>query len=537
MAYAIKTTNGSALTTIADGTVNVDSSSLTLIGKNYAGYGAFFNENFVKLLENFSNTTAPSSALTGQLWYDSNSQILKVYNEALGGVWKPISSTATGVTAPIGPVTGDLWWDTANAQLKVNNENEWVTIGPVYSSTAGTSGAQVETILDSAGGAHVVVKFYVANDVVGIISKDAAFTPQTAIPGFSTIKPGMNIASDSAIAGSQYTGSVSNAITVGGILPSQFLRNDQDASTNYTISAAGGLEAGSDLALATVSGAGEITNPTLNSDINLYVNKAGVSTKALALDGTTGAVTVDNAIYTNSNNTANIGTSTNKFNSIYATNFIGTAFTSTTRTAGDNSTNIATTAFVGTAITNATGSLGTMSTQNSNNVNITGGSILATTQPPGTSNTTVATTAFVQTAIPAGCVSYFAGPTAPSGWLECNGVAVSRTTYAALFAAIGGYYGIGNGSTTFNLPDARGEFIRGWDHGRGVDPGRALATFQAGTQIQSTIYQGAFIQYNNGDSFTAGAAVSRGGVAGYSSPQNLFTTRPRNIAMMVCIKT
>lgn len=80
--------------------------------------------------------------------------------------------------------------------------------------------------------------------------------------------------------------------------------------------------------------------------------------------------------------------------------------------------------------------------------------------------------------IPAGVVVSWARNAAPSGWLECSGAAVSRTTYAALFSVIGTTWGAGNGSTTFNLPNLRGEFVRGWDNGRGVDNGRAFASAQ-----------------------------------------------------------
>ena len=81
--------------------------------------------------------------------------------------------------------------------------------------------------------------------------------------------------------------------------------------------------------------------------------------------------------------------------------------------------------------------------------------------------------------VPSGAVLYFAGRTAPAGWLKANGAAVSRTAYAALFAAIGTTYGAGDGRSTFNLPDLRGEFLRGWDDGRGVDVGRVFGSAQA----------------------------------------------------------
>ena len=82
--------------------------------------------------------------------------------------------------------------------------------------------------------------------------------------------------------------------------------------------------------------------------------------------------------------------------------------------------------------------------------------------------------------VPSGSVFCRAVATVPTGYLECNGAAVSRTTYSALFAVIGTAYGAGNGSSTFNLPDLRGEFIRGFDNGRGVDSGRNVATSQGG---------------------------------------------------------
>jgi len=91
--------------------------------------------------------------------------------------------------------------------------------------------------------------------------------------------------------------------------------------------------------------------------------------------------------------------------------------------------------------------------------------------------------------VPAGVFVPYAGETAPAGWLLCDGSAVSRTTYAALFAAIGEAYGAGDGSTTFNLPDMRGEFLRGWDNGRGIDSGRALGSAQSG-QNQSHSHSG-----------------------------------------------
>ena len=161
--------------------------------------------------------------------------------------------------------------------------------------------------------------------------------------------------------------------------------------------------------------------------------------------------------------------------------------------------------------------------------------------------------------VPSGAVLYFAGQTAPAGWLKANGAAVSRTAYAALFAAIGTTYGAGDGRSTFNLPDLRGEFLRGWDDGRGVDTGRALGSAQADTVRQH--YHGiGYISPNNDD----GAFVVRNwttaeqhnlqfingngnsAIRTLSASSNLSTTnaidesagetRPRNVALLAIIK-
>lgn len=128
MTYNISLTSGEPLVTIADNTVDINYTSLTLIGKNYSGYGQAINENFVRLLENFSNTDEPLNPLTGQIWYDAGEQVIKVrspYNS-----WKSIGSTYTGSNEPTDPTTGDQWWDESAQQLKTWVGNKWTIIGP-----------------------------------------------------------------------------------------------------------------------------------------------------------------------------------------------------------------------------------------------------------------------------------------------------------------------------------------------------------------------------------------------------------------------
>jgi|694.fasta_scaffold02893_3 hypothetical protein len=372
MTYTVTTTAGISIATVADGTVNTTATSLTLIGKNYAGYGIFLNENYVQLLENFSNSTAPTAPLTGQLWYDNVNDILKVYNAA-NNLWKPISSAITQATSPSAgiSVTGDIWWDTTNAQLKVWSGSAWITIGPTYTSTSGTSGPVTESILDTGAVSHNVTKFYVSNTIVAILSKDATFTPQTAIPGFSTIIPGLNLVSQTTIAGAQFTGATTGASTLGGFSASQFLRSDISQTTNYAFGAAGGLTVGGDLTFDTSSGTAVVAETTSNRNIRVDINRSGVTTTALTIAASTNTITVANAltvagattgtslnlsgnvlstgavhnaltvngitnhsgnIIPTSNNVAYLGNATNRYNTIYGVNIDVLSLTSGTGT-------------------------------------------------------------------------------------------------------------------------------------------------------------------------------------------------------------
>jgi len=150
------------------------------------------------------------------------------------------------------------------------------------------------------------------------------------------------------------------------------------------------------------------------------------------------------------------------------------------------------------------------------------------------------TLAQVQLAVASGIVTAYAGATVPTNWLECNGAAISRTTYAALFAAIGVLWGVGDGSTTFNLPDMRGEFLRGYDHGRGVDSGRALASSQTDefeSHLHNVSFQGEPV---GGGTNSLPAPLNYSGGASYNyitSNSGGTETRPRNITMMYIIKT
>lgn len=164
-----------------------------------------------------------------------------------------------------------------------------------------------------------------------------------------------------------------------------------------------------------------------------------------------------------------------------------------------------------------------------------------------TSSGTIATQAYVTNQlagfIAPGLVLYFPGSTVPSGWLKCNGADVSRSTYSLLFGAIGTTWGAGDGSTTFTLPDLRGEFLRVWDDGRGVDTGRAINTSQA-QQTDAVVTVESASSTGNAlitipDDGTNSLYISTGSGTGRSLRfrRSAVENRPRNIALMACIKT
>jgi hypothetical protein len=232
MAYVINLTDGTTFATISDGTVNT-SSSMTLVGKNYAGYGEFLDENFIHLLENGSNTTAPAAPLTGQLWWDKSTNLLKVYN---GTIFKTISAATSSSTTPASNVQGDLWYDTVNQQLKVYTGAAFIVVGPAFSSSQGTTGAIPETINDSTASPHFITSLYVNDVRVAIVSKDAQFTPAAPTnTTFPNIFAGITLASSGLGASAVFAGSATNAQLLDSLDSSDFMRATANTQTSGTL--------------------------------------------------------------------------------------------------------------------------------------------------------------------------------------------------------------------------------------------------------------------------------------------------------------
>jgi len=223
MSYTITYANGANSIVIADGTID-NSTSLSLVGKNYPNYGQYLDQNFLSMLENFASGSQPSNPIVGQIWYNTTKGALQVYN---GTIFKNIASATNSPTAPTSSVAGDLWFDSANQQLNVYNGTGFVVIGPL----GGAGQVVSESITDTSAGSHDVISMKINNTRYAILSKDATFTPSTTISGFSTIAPGFNIASTAFVSNNKFVGQASDSAALNGVSGSSFMRNDQNTGT------------------------------------------------------------------------------------------------------------------------------------------------------------------------------------------------------------------------------------------------------------------------------------------------------------------
>jgi hypothetical protein len=194
MPYIINKTNGTVITTVLDASVD-QTTDLTFVGRNYAGYGEVQNENFLKLLENFSNTTPPTNPILGQLWYDTGNKNLNVcYAEASGNnsaKFKPLATSNSGNATPSDSVTGDLWYDSANGQLKVWNGSSYIVIGPVTGSDIKAQWRgdfEYDTLAPDLPVYNVKAVIGADNEVVAIVSAETYTMPDysevTTAPGY-----------------------------------------------------------------------------------------------------------------------------------------------------------------------------------------------------------------------------------------------------------------------------------------------------------------------------------------------------------------
>ena len=283
MAYTINKTDGSILATVVDGTINTTASNITLIGKSYSGWGESLNENLVKLLENSASTSAPTTPLRGQLWFDVNTGGLKVYN---GSEFEPAGGAQPSTSIPSSPGQGDLWLNSTDDQVFVYTgdsrthqiNDKWELVGPVHTASQGESGFVIET-LASSGGNKVVSSMYAGGTRVAILSQNAAFTPSNEQTGFASIKPGITLNSSISDIVFQGTNSSASSVDVSGttnssgtvIAGGNFLRADESDSMvgRLTIDSDLGLRVGDTQELDISVSSSDVTVAQKSSDKDL----------------------------------------------------------------------------------------------------------------------------------------------------------------------------------------------------------------------------------------------------------------------------
>lgn len=325
MAYEINRFNGTLLVAVDDQTVNATATDLRFVGRNYAGYGEIQNENFLWLLQNFANTTAPPRAVEGQVWYDSSTKKLKFFD---GNKFKAAGGADASAVAPTGLVPGDFWFDTVSEQVNVWNGTEFVLVGPDNAPTSGTTSSLPLTLTDNLGAEQVVVQIQAGGETIAIVSKNN-FTINSVInpiTGFSEIKKGINFLNSNPTTGvtgteHRFWGTSANSDRLGGYAVTEFLRS---ANTFFTTQAGfsdSGLTVGDqrDLKLSILNGNQPIIENTLGRSFIFRISDNGANIKDVVEFKSTGIDPGSDGIY-------NLGSTGAKWNQVTANTVKATTF-------------------------------------------------------------------------------------------------------------------------------------------------------------------------------------------------------------------
>ena len=277
--------------TVEDNTVN-SQTSLQFPGKNTTSYGTIIAENFLHVLENFANSTAPLRPIQGQTWFDTTAGVnqLKIYDGttwvASGGLKKAINQPSASES-----ITGDLWVDTDQQQLYLFTGSGWILVGPQYSSGL-TTGATPTTIKGTDDLDYTIIKLEVAAQTAAIIATDS-FTPKSTIPGFSQLRPGINLSianiKGDGVGKFYGTAEKADALVVSGstVAAGNFLRADTTSLTDFPIKVKtdDGIEVGAagSFKMFVEQQAGIIQLGTLDEEIDFRLNNQGTTTTVMRL--------------------------------------------------------------------------------------------------------------------------------------------------------------------------------------------------------------------------------------------------------------
>ena len=282
MAYTINKTDGTIVATVEDGVLD-NTTSISLIGRNYQSYGEPFNENLIKLLENSASSTAPSSPIKGELWFDSSASQLNVYD---GSNFNAVGVRSSGTAPTTSLSSGTLWNDTTNDQLYMYDGSAFDLIGPIYKTGDGKSGWLVDEESLSGGGTANVVSLYQDGTRVAILT--ATQRALSAVPsgfGSATINAGLTFYEAGDSTTFRLHGTAQNALELGGRPQSVYLVNDQNQTTSGTFGVLNdtGLTIGedSDATLSISSNNLVITQNNADEAILFRINKASTVTTAL----------------------------------------------------------------------------------------------------------------------------------------------------------------------------------------------------------------------------------------------------------------
>lgn len=576
--YLIDSTDGGTTFAIQprtfDGIGGVQSTTdLTLYGNDAERWGERFNENFYQLLENFAieqNTIFSSivdvpptphditsasqggnginNPIVGQHWFNKSDNKMYVYT--VDG-WKGTGSAST--TKSPNPSSGDLWLNGSTTTLNYYNGSAWVAVSSVtggnFVSTTGDTMSGTLTIANPSAETQLLIHretsplIYLKTDATAyqtssppmIISYNPDNDPAINLGAGGADKPYMKLTHRDG-----HYFSLEAGLVYGSQVDLEVLTAEQ--SSNELIYHLGEV-------LLPGSVVTNITNPkhvatkeyvdSLNAG-GSFVDIAGdLMTGSLEFDVSQHALSIIFDPFGNPSKGGPISISSTSGGLLQIT-------TDNNITGYQQAITISPYApHVHFGVDVIFGSLATFDSDAifNGDVNMGVGVDLILDHDP-VAPLEAATKQYVDTVsgLPVATVIQSAVDVTPVGTLRCNGSAVSRTTYAALFAEIGTFHGSGNGSTTFNLPDWRGEFLRCWDDGRGIDVGRTIASTQSG-DIEAHIHEA---QSGSGSvpkyPLTAFGSGFEGGVVTPTDWQLYNTgstggteTRPRNVALLTCI--